>query len=100
MKLAYAANPDRSMVANLIHVWDRADIPAPKMSVSSGPKDYTRNHIFTVFDRYPWAARVLMVRGLYSSIGSEGKPSPMFLLIEDAAGTTFDIGLEEVLVQL
>jgi hypothetical protein len=46
-----------------IYSWLREDIPAPIMSSSSGPKGYTKNDVFAIFNADPSIERVVMVRG-------------------------------------
>jgi len=99
MRVSYRENPEIVIEVNLIQSWRRGDIPEPAMSASSGPKDYTRNHIWAIFDRYPSVHRVLMVRGRYSEIGVKKHPSPPFLLVENQFGEAFDMAGKPVLVE-
>jgi len=96
LRLAYADDLEVGIIVHLIHRWDRGDIAEPAMSASSGPKDYTRNHIFSIFDHYEWVAAVLMVRGEYSQIGADKHPSPPFLLLLNAEGLAYDMAGKEV----
>ena len=99
MRLSYESNPQRGLEVELIFTWRRGEIPEPVMSASSGPKDYTRNHIFFIFERFPLVERVLMVRGRYSEIGADRHPSPPFLLVENANGEAFDMAGKPVVVE-
>jgi hypothetical protein len=98
-RVAYYADPAVSIRVNLIRAWERGEIDAPVMSASSGPKDYIRNHIWAIFDRFPRVARVLMVRGEHSQIGKDQHPSPPFLLAVDAVGEVWDMAGKPVVIQ-
>jgi hypothetical protein len=98
MKVAYAADPAIAITVNLIHAWERGHLRKP-VSGTSGPKDYTFNHVCAIFESYPGVARVLMVRGEFSRIGTDQHPSPPFLLLENAAGQVYDMEGEAVVVE-
>jgi hypothetical protein len=52
--LRYADAPDGSAhVAQHVYTWKRGEIPALKMSTSSGEKDYLCNDIFHAFEARP-----------------------------------------------
>jgi hypothetical protein len=89
MRVSYREDPAVSFTANLIRAWARGEIEGPVMSTSSGPKDYVRNHIWAIFDRFPDVASVLMVRGEYTH-------SRPFLLVTNEAGQIFDMAGKEV----
>lgn len=72
VKIRYADSAE-SMTVAVLHTWIREDVPAPIMSISSGPKDYTVNAVYTVFEANPDAVRIALVRG----------SGPMFFLIHD-----------------
>jgi hypothetical protein len=97
-RVAYQDHPAVYMRANLIRSWDRGEIE-PTMSASSGPKDYTKNHVCAIFDRFPQVARIFMVRGEFSQIGKDGHPSPPFLLVADLAGQVWDMAGKPVMFE-
>ena len=99
LRLAYRTDPAVGIKVNVIQRWARGDIAAPVMSASSGPKDYTRNHIWSIFDRYEWVEAVVMVRGQYSQIGADNHPSPPFLLLAGPGGSVFDMAGKEVIAE-
>ena len=99
MRVAYRADPAVTITVNLIRSWERGEIQEMAMSGSSGPKDYTRNHIFSIFERYPRVMRVLMVRGEYSQIGADKRLSAPFLLVLDGFGRYFDMAGKEVVIE-
>jgi hypothetical protein len=98
MRVAYAADPTVGFRVNIIRIWERGKVHEI-VSGTSGPKDYTFNHVRAIFDHSPGVARVLMVRGEYSRIGRDQHPSPPFLLLADAAGKVYDMDAQEVLVE-
>lgn len=97
-RLSPAADPAVGFTVNILRAWTRGEGEMQElvMSASSGPKDYTRNHIFAIFDKFPDIARILMVRGEYSEIGKDRHMSPAFLLCVNAAGEVFDMAGELV----
>jgi len=99
LRLCYRNDPAVGITVNVIHRWARGDIDGPVMSASSGPKDYTRNHIWSIFERYEWVAAVVMARGLYSQIGQDKHPSLPFLLLVGADGRVFDMAGKEVIAE-
>ena len=96
--MSSAADPDVGMTVNLIRVWVRGDSQVQEvvMSGSSGPKDYIRNQIASIFDRFPGVERILMVRGEYSEIGPKKRISVPFLLCVNAQREIFDMAGELV----
>lgn len=92
MRISYELSPDVGITANLVREWKRGEIEGPVMSASSGPKDYTRNHIWFLFDRFPGVERVLMLRGEYTR-------SVPFLIAINAAGHAFDMAGEAVVIE-
>lgn len=97
-RVAYYEDPAVSIRVNLIRAWERGEIEMV-MSASSGPKDYARNHICAIFDRFPRVQRVLMVRGEYAEIGKDHHPSPPFLLVVDGAGEVWDMAGKPIVMQ-
>jgi hypothetical protein len=77
------------MKADLIAEWTPKSLPAMVMSTSSGPKDYFKNQIRSIFDQVPQADRILMVRGC----------GPPFLLIHGSFGWR-DVAANVVQVQV
>ena len=94
-RVSSAADPNMGLTVNLIRAWDRDDpqVQECAMSASSGPKDYLRNQIWAIFDRYEGVRRILMVRGEYSK-------SVPFLLCINARQEIFDMAGELVNLQL
>ena len=90
MRVAYRDEPAIGITVNLIRSWKRGEI-TPVSSASSGLKDYVFNHVWRLFEELAFAARIVMVRGEYST-------SPPFLLIADSAGRWFDVLAREVVV--
>lgn len=70
----------------MVYAWNRGDIDAPVMSSSSGPKDYIKNQIWSVFNQRPEVTRVVMVRG----------GGPPFLLMRTRDNYWFDVTGEQV----
>jgi hypothetical protein len=70
-----------------IYTWDRDKMPPPVMSASSGPKDYIKNQICTLFDAHPEVDRVVMVRA----------SGPPFLLMRSEAKYWFDVSGKQVI---
>lgn len=62
MRLRYKGSSN-ALTVTIIHEWERDDIPTPVMSASSGPKDYLKNQIYTVFHGDLEVDRVAMVIG-------------------------------------
>ena len=89
MRIAYLEAPEVSIVATLVRTWKRGEVEEPVMSASSGPKPYTRNHVFAIFERYPLVTSVLILRGQYTR-------SVPFLLVTNEAGQFFDMAGKEV----
>lgn len=81
------AGSSTSLDVTVIHLWNRADLPAVVMSASSGPKDYLCNRIFTVFESVRAADAVAMVRA----------NGPAFLLLRSGE-KYFDMAGKEVQV--
>jgi hypothetical protein len=88
-RVAYRDDPAIGFRVVVVRAWARGEIEEPVMSASSGPKPYTRNHVWAIFDRYPAVARVMIVRGEYTG-------SIPFLLVTDGAGRVFDMAGKEV----
>ena len=79
--IRYADSKDgKSLAVRLIAKWDRGDIPELIMSPSSGPKDYIKNQIFSLFESRPTINRVAMVRA----------SGPPFLLVRDQENCWYD----------
>lgn len=51
-----------SIEVSLVYTWDRDKMP-PLVTGSSGPKEYIRNDVHTLFDANPEVDRVVMVTG-------------------------------------
>lgn len=62
VRVRYRDKPDVVLTVRLIKTWKRGDIPHQILSVSSGPKEYTVNMIFEVFDTDKGIDAVSMVR--------------------------------------
>jgi hypothetical protein len=92
MRVSYREDPAVSIDVDLIQRWERGEIDGPVMSASSGPKDYARNHIWAIFDRYPDITRVVMLRGEYLK-------SAVFLLVVRADGQVFDMAGKQVVLE-
>lgn len=91
-RVSFLDNPSAGLTASLVRRWERGEIPEPLMSASSGPKDYVCNKIWTIFDRYPQVAAVLMLRGEYA------RSIPFLVMVTDA-GQVIDMLGEEVVVE-
>jgi len=91
-RVFYLEDPAVAFKGTLIREWKRGEIEEPVMSASSGPKDYTANHIWAIFDRYPTISSVLMMRGQYTR-------SPAFLLVTDAEGQVWDMAGKPVVMK-
>jgi hypothetical protein len=90
LKVSYLDDPaSGSMIVTVIRRWKRGEMEGPIMSGSSGPKDYLRNHVWEIFDRFGDVQGVWLVRGRYAT-------SAMFLLLADPTGRLFDITGQEV----
>lgn len=87
-RVNYKAAPDQALTVRLIAVWHRADITAPIMSASSGPKAYIKNDVFALFEGNPAIEAVLMVRG----------HGPPFFLLRTGR-RYFDVSKREVEVE-
>jgi hypothetical protein len=87
-RVSYKSAPDQMLTVRLIHAWHRGDITEPIMSASSGPKAYTANDVFYLFDTNPLVEAVLMVR-------ANGRP---FFLMR-VGRQYFDVGHREVEVE-
>jgi hypothetical protein len=70
-----------------IAAWDRGFMDAPVGS-SSGPKDYIKNDIWSIFQAQPEVNRVVMVR-------ASGSP---FLLIRSTDNRWYDVTGKQVIV--
>jgi hypothetical protein len=90
MRVAYRDDPAIGITVTLIRSWRRGEI-APVYG-TSGLKDYLRNDVWTVFNRIPAAAKVVLLRGVYLR-------SVPFLLIQNAGGRFFDMTAREVLLE-
>jgi hypothetical protein len=90
MKVAYLEDPAIDITVNLIKAWDRGELQP--VTGSSGLKDYTKNHVWAIFDQMPEIVRIMMVRGEYLQ-------SIPFLLVIDRAGKVFDMAAKEVTIQ-
>lgn len=91
-RVLYREDPTIGFAVKLIRSWARGEIQEPVMSASSGPKDYLRNQIWSIFDRYPAIDHVQLVRGEYLR-------SIPFLLVINSAGQVFDMAGKEVVVE-
>lgn len=80
VKLRYAEGDGKTLTAFLIYAWNRGDIAAPVMSASSGPKDYTKNEIWQLFETARHVNRIAMMRGR----------GPTFYLFRHDSGQWFD----------
>ncbi len=88
-RVYYEGNPAESFQANLIRCWERGEIIP--VGGTNGLKPLLRNDVWTVLDRYPGIARVLLMRGDYWQ-------SPCFLLVENAAGEVWDLTAKPVVM--
>ena len=61
-RVSYKSAPNPALMVRLIHAWHRGDITAPIMSTSGGPKAYTANDVYYLFQTNPLIEAVLMVR--------------------------------------
>lgn len=85
----YADGDGRLLKAEVIFTWTRDDFPhGAFMSISSGPKDYLKNDVWTIFETVKAADTVVMLRAA----------GPTFFLIH-AAHQWFDVTARPVEVQ-
>jgi hypothetical protein len=62
IRIRYVDKPETVLPVRLLHTWHRGDIPAVKMSNSSGAKETMNNTIYTMFDRDGAIDAISMVR--------------------------------------
>ena len=79
---------EQSLKVRKIATWDRATMPDPVMSASSGPKDYIKNQIWAVFDKNPAIDRIVMVRA----------SGPPFLLLRGPESCWFDVTGKQIVL--
>lgn len=77
---------NKRITVNVITRWQRGIQMV--MSASSGPKDYLKNGVVSLFDAHPEITQIILVRGQYTILKREGGPverySPPFVLLGTA----------------
>ena len=68
IRIRYKDKPETVLPVRLIQTWHRGDIPAAKMSNSSGMKESMNNTVYTMFDRDGSIDAISMVRASGSPI--------------------------------
>ncbi len=86
MKIRYAGAAN-TLQCSLIKQWERGCMDGPAMSISSGPKDYLKNDVWTLLEK--GAERVLLLR---SDAPGKGWGALFFVSQSPAGGWTDAIG--------
>jgi hypothetical protein len=92
LRLQYSDDGEQSLEVRLIRVYHRSDPDirdGPVMSISSGPKDYVKNQICSVFEQDLAIEDVSVVRA----------NGPMFIIMRKGS-QYFDVSGREVEVQV
>ena len=66
----------QSLTATVIRTWKRGDLSGPVMSASSGPKDYLKNDIWSVFALdldIDAVALIMSAKALFVLVQKKGK---------------------------